>query len=30
MTHGCVRLDIKNAKWMYDHIPNGTKVLSIP
>lgn len=29
MTHGCVRLDIKNAKWMYDHIPNGTKVLSI-
>lgn len=29
MTHGCVRLDIKNAKWIYDHIPNGTKVISM-
>lgn len=28
-THGCVRLDIKNAKWVYDHIPNKTKVLSV-
>lgn len=26
LSHGCVRLDIKNAKWIYDNIPYGTKV----
>lgn len=26
LSHGCVRLDINNAKWIYDNIPNGTKV----
>ena len=26
-SHGCVRLDINNAKWIYDNIPNGTKVV---
>ena len=24
---GCVRLDIDNAKWIYDNIPRGTKVV---
>ena len=26
-SHGCVRLDINNAKWIYDNIPYGTKVV---
>ena len=26
LSHGCVRLDINNAKWIYDNIPAGTKV----
>ena len=26
-SHGCVRLDIVNAKWIYDHIPRSTKVV---
>lgn len=26
LSQGCVRLDINNAKWVYDNIPNGTKV----
>lgn len=25
---GCVRLEIKNAKWIYDNIPYGTKVVT--
>lgn len=25
-SHGCVRLAIENAKWIYDNIPRGTKV----
>lgn len=25
-THGCVRMDIGNAKWIYDNIPAGTKI----
>lgn len=25
-SHGCIRLEIENAKWIYDHIPVGTKV----
>lgn len=28
VSHGCVRLDINNAKWIYDNIPSGTTVLS--
>ena len=27
LSHGCVRLNINEAKWMYDNIPNGTNVL---
>lgn len=26
ISHGCVRLDRANAKWIYDNIPSGTKV----
>jgi len=28
LSHGCVRLDITNAKWIYDHIPRGSKVVT--
>ena len=27
LSHGCVRLPIENAKWIYGNIPNGTKVV---
>jgi len=27
LSHGCVRLEIENAKWIYDNIPKGTKVV---
>ena len=27
LSHGCVRLQIDNAKWIYDNIPAGTKVV---
>lgn len=27
LSHGCVRLAIENAKWIYDNIPCGTKVV---
>ena len=27
LSHGCVRLDIDNAKWIYDNIPYVTKVV---
>ncbi|MCL1797169.1 MAG: L,D-transpeptidase family protein [Eggerthellaceae bacterium] len=27
-SHGCVRLDINNAKWIYDNIPSRTTVVS--
>lgn len=26
VSHGCVRLSISDAKWFYNHMPNGTKV----
>lgn len=26
-SHGCVRLSLNNAKWMYNNIPRGTKVV---
>src|SRR5699024_9243681 len=26
-SHGCVRLALTNAKWIYDNIPVGTKVV---
>lgn len=26
-SHGCVRLSIENAKWIYEHLPRGTKVV---
>ena len=28
LSHGCVRLSIENARWIYDRIPRGTKVYS--
>ncbi len=28
LSHGCVRLNINNAKWIYDNIPRGTTVVS--
>ncbi|MDJ1121982.1 L,D-transpeptidase family protein [Kribbibacterium absianum] len=27
ISHGCVRMDINHAKWIYDHIPTGTRVV---
>ena len=27
LSHGCVRLAIDNAKWIYDNVPRGTKVV---
>ena len=27
VSHGCVRLDIQNAKYIYDTVPSGTKVV---
>lgn len=27
LSHGCVRLQIDNAKWIYDNIPKGTTVV---
>ncbi|MGN0072852.1 MAG: L,D-transpeptidase family protein [Coriobacteriales bacterium] len=27
VSHGCVRLALKNAKWIYENVPLGTKVL---
>lgn len=27
LSHGCVRLSISNAKWIYKYIPRGTKLL---
>lgn len=26
-SRGCIRLKLKNAKWIYNHIPRGTKVV---
>ncbi|WP_205703183.1 L,D-transpeptidase [Caproiciproducens sp. NJN-50] len=26
-SHGCIRLETENAKWIYDHIPKGTAVV---
>ena len=28
LSHGCVRLPIDQAKWIYENIPNGTKLVS--
>ena len=28
VSEGCVRLDIKNAKWIYDYIPEDTRVVT--
>lgn len=27
VSHGCVRLALNDAKWIYEHIPDGTKVV---
>lgn len=29
-SHGCVRLSLKDAQWLYTHIPNGTDVYIHP
>jgi lipoprotein-anchoring transpeptidase ErfK/SrfK len=26
-SHGCVRMTIENAKWIYSNVPSGTRVL---
>jgi lipoprotein-anchoring transpeptidase ErfK/SrfK len=26
VSHGCVRMDIKDAKYIYDNVPSGTKI----
>jgi lipoprotein-anchoring transpeptidase ErfK/SrfK len=26
-SHGCVRLSLSDAKWIYDNIPSGTTVV---
>ena len=26
ISHGCIRMNIGNAKWIYDHVPGGTTV----
>ena len=26
-SHGCIRLKLENSKWIYDHVPAGTKVV---
>ena len=28
VSHGCVRLSLANAKWIYDNVPSGTTVIS--
>lgn len=28
LSHGCVRLAIQDAKWIYDNIPYGTKAVT--
>ena len=28
VSHGCIRLALENAKWIYDYIPYGTKVVT--
>ncbi len=27
VSHGCIRLSVEHAKWIYDHIPRGTPVI---
>ena len=27
LSHGCVRLALENAKWIYDNVPTGTKIV---
>ena len=27
LSHGCVRLNINNAKWIYDTVPTGSTVV---
>ena len=27
VSHGCVRLQLENAKWIYDNVPSGTKIV---
>lgn len=29
LSHGCIRLAINNAKWIYDNCPIGTKVINL-
>ena len=27
ISHGCIRLTLENAKWIYDNVPSGTKIV---
>ncbi|MCR5214028.1 MAG: L,D-transpeptidase family protein [Eubacterium sp.] len=27
ISHGCIRLEIENAKWIYNNVPSGTKIV---
>ena len=27
LSHGCIRLDTDNAKWIYENIPDNTTVI---
>ena len=27
VSHGCIRLAVSNAKWIYDKMPRGTKIV---
>ena len=29
VSHGCIRLDVNNAKWIYDNIAPGTRCLQV-
>lgn len=29
-SHGCIRLTVADAKWIYDYCPLGTKVIIVP
>ena len=30
VSHGCIRLKLENAKWVYDNMPRWTRVWSVP
>jgi lipoprotein-anchoring transpeptidase ErfK/SrfK len=26
-SHGCIRLEVENARWLYEKLPHGVKVI---